>query len=130
MMTFLRLLRSLSTNVPLVVLLTNTLTSSTAPSNGLSVFPSPKAQEMKPSLGPTFSYLADWTICISAAEEAFPAEKHPEGTRIMEVWRSRRTASRISYCIDIEMMLRLVSSLIKGGWRSQWMGSSTSSFTV
>lgn len=83
MVSFMRLLRSL----PCVTLLTNNTTTSAPNGPGLSVFPSLRGT--KPALGPTFTYLCDWTIWIGRTGEAFPASRDERG-RVVEVWRSRR----------------------------------------
>lgn len=77
-----------------------------------SVFPALDAKRVKAALGPTFTYLTDWTIYLSDAVEALP---HPSGIApsttgrnekqnqndiagkrtVFEIVRSRRMVSQI-----------------------------------
>jgi hypothetical protein len=88
MMTFMRLLRSLVTSLPCIVLLSNGLTPAAASSgNNLSVFASEITQMIKPSLGPSFSYLCDITLALHKLQDVFPREAEPG--RVVEIWRNR-----------------------------------------
>ena len=119
MVSFMRLLRSLSC----VTLLTNSTTTSAPSGPGLSVFPS--LGGTKPALGPTFTYLCDWTIWIGRTGEAFPASRDERG-RVVDVWRSRRAVSYrvFSGRARAEMVVR---SLRTDGRHSRWMVSITCS---
>lgn len=111
MISFMRLLRSF-TSVTLngqhlftTIFAINGLVSlaSTANSNAAlqSVFPMLNTKRVKAALGPTFTYLTDWTIYLSHATDVFhganglPAEMEADGRRslICEVVRSRRMVS-------------------------------------
>lgn len=105
MVSFMRLLRSLATAlVPLLALVINNTTSTSSfhqqqqnvSQPGISAFEA--LSNVRPTLGPTFSYLCDWTIWIGSAQEPFPKDRemavqNGEGTKIVEIWRSRRTVS-------------------------------------
>ena len=119
MVSFMRLLRSL----PCVTLLTNSTTTSAPSGPGLSVFPSLRGT--KPALGPTFTYLCDWTIWIGRTGEAFPASTDERG-RIVEVWRSRRAVSELVIFGRTQADMA-VHSLPTGGQHSRWMASTTCS---
>lgn len=100
---FIRLLRS-PTSVAFVL---NTVTSFSSPANAtakasaagpgtssLSVFPRLQQNGAKPSSGPTFTYLCEWTLFTGGCEEVGLAGAAPD-QRVMEVWRSRRTVSQL-----------------------------------
>ena len=112
MTAFMRLLRSVA-NSGSLVLLTNTLTSAsgsygsaarTAASNPHTPFSAynPAIASRKGSLGPTFTFLTDFTICMTPAEAYFDKQhlqsaNTQQGKKmvVVEVWRSRRTVRYI-----------------------------------
>lgn len=109
-----RFLRSTAIAGRMGVLLTNTLTSNTSTptpirqdvlGNALSVFPTSEAQGVKPSLGPTFTFLSDTTLAVHFPHECFPGEARTASSRadpseadtskrIVEIWRSRSGPAR------------------------------------
>lgn len=67
-----------------------------------SVFPALNAKKYKAALGPTFTYLTDWTVYLSHVSDVFPQYGMGEGPEaeetkkrlIFEIVRSRRMVSR------------------------------------
>lgn len=110
MTAFMRLLRS-TANEGCVVLLTNTLTTAYSdinaanrpiPINPYTPFSAynPALATRKASLGPSFTFLTDITLCLTPVEAYFDKAhmrtgrvQRGEREIVVEVWRSRRTVS-------------------------------------
>lgn len=114
MLSFMRLLRSLTitshsssttSNRKTTIFLINNLVSLASTANSTdalhSIFPALNAKRYKAALGPTFTYLTDWTIYLSNVRDVFPqyglgGEMEGDEARkrfIFEVVRSRRMVS-------------------------------------
>lgn len=111
MLSFMRLLRTLttpstaSTSKTTIFVINNFVAlASTANSTAAlhSVFPALNAKRYKAALGPTFTYLTDWTIYLSQVRGVFPqyglgddqeGEANRQEKLIFEVVRSRRMVS-------------------------------------
>lgn len=110
MMSFMRLLRSLTTSSSTTsrqfttVFVVNNLVSLASTANSTaalhSVFPTLNSKRVKAALGPTFTYLTDWTVYLSPAGEVFRTSNsaehgaNSEGENVIfEVIRSRRMVS-------------------------------------
>lgn len=109
MLSFMRLLRSLTTSSTAAgrkttIFVINDFVSLASTANSTaalhSVFPALNAKRYKAALGPTFTYLTDWTIYLSHVKDVFPQYGlddneeegiNRQGKRIFEVVRSRRT---------------------------------------
>lgn len=139
MTAFMRLLRSVA-NSGTLVLLTNTLTSASGsygsatriiaanPHTPFSAYNSALAAR-NGSLGPTFTFLTDFTICTTPAEAYFD-KQHLESQNIqqgkkmvvVEVWRSRRTVRYFSPAGSTGLMF--ASRMRRDGLRSAYPYSS------
>lgn len=115
MMSFMRLLRSIAAptsadpQAKITIFLINNLVSLASSANSTvalqSVFPAVNAKKYKAALGPSFTYLTDWTIYLTQARDVFPQYKSSgdiqgEEARqqvIFEVVRSRRMVSRYDH---------------------------------